>query len=94
MIEVVVSNPRRLFRPCKCFPLNSLTAKTFTLDKTAFADHPPVSPGFAHSWFKPGLGLKSNTGGRRSCRGIVAPAGLQLLSPQGLPGQSWIYGMS
>lgn len=80
MIEVVASDPGRLFRPCKCFPLNSLTAKTFTLDKTAFAAHPPVPPGFAHSWFKPGLDLKSNTGG--GC------------SPQGLPGQPWIYGMS
>lgn len=59
-IEAVLSDPGRLFIPYKCFPLNSLTAKAFILDKAALAAYPPVSTGFACLWLKPVLGLKSN----------------------------------
>lgn len=60
MTEAVISDPGRLFFPYKCFLLNSLTAKAFSLDKTALAAHPPVSTGFACLWLKPALDLRSN----------------------------------
>lgn len=58
-IEAVLSDPGRLFIPYKCFPLNSLTAKAFILDKAALAAC-PVSTGFACLWLKPVLALRSN----------------------------------